>query len=231
MLALFEGLSERSRYLRFHGLPEVGERLAASSSTRTGASAARSSGRWGRPPATGSLRSGTRPACATRAAPRSASRSRTSFQGRGVGTRLLEQLAERAARGRHRALRRARPRGQPSHAGVFLGAGFEWRASRQRARSRCRSRSRRPRSSASASTSATMRRSSRRFEPFFAPASVAVLRRLAVGRARSAASCFRNIAEGGFEGRPTPSTAAASLWRASRGSPRSTTCPRRLTSP
>ena len=30
VLALFEGLSARSRYLRFHGLPEVGERLAAS---------------------------------------------------------------------------------------------------------------------------------------------------------------------------------------------------------
>ena len=46
-------------------------------------------------------------------------------QGRGIGTRLLEQLAARAADGRDRALRRRGAGRQPPMLGVFERAGFE----------------------------------------------------------------------------------------------------------
>ena len=97
LLAFFAGLSSRSLYLRFHGLPELGPRLVESLAEPD----------WQeRGVLLGALvdEDGERVvAVANYVRLRDPKLAETAFavadeqQGRGIGTRLLEQLAERAA--------------------------------------------------------------------------------------------------------------------------------------
>ncbi len=200
VLALFEGLSERSRYLRFHGLPEVGERLAASfvdpdwsergalvgSVGEDGGERLVALGTWAR------LRDPRRAEVSFAVA--------DDFQGRGVGTRLLEQLAELAGRaGIERFVARVLA---DNHRmlDVFLGAGFDVAGESAEGEVEV--------SFPIAPTEEFRERVDERdhaavvasLEPFFAPASVAVLgaspRPGSIG-----GTVLRNIAEGGYEGR------------------------------
>ena len=134
LLAFFAGLSERSLYLRFHGIRH-GRRGSSSSrsSSPTGTRPGALVGALARRPA--SSRSRTTRACATRAG-RGRVRGRRRQQGRGIGTRLLEQLADARGRDRHRALRRRGAGGEPGDAG---------RLRRRRLRGRARARGRRGR--------------------------------------------------------------------------------------
>ena len=120
LLEFFAGLSERSRYLRFHGFPELGGGLVQP---------------WVEPDwvSTGALL-GTLDervvALASYARLREPATAEVAFavaddlQGRGVGMRLLEQLAERAgAAGIERFLAIVMPENRPM-LGVFEDAGF-----------------------------------------------------------------------------------------------------------
>jgi acetyl coenzyme A synthetase (ADP forming)-like protein len=200
VLALFQGLSERSRYLRFHGLPELGERLAGSfvdpdwsergalvgSVGEDGGDRLVALGTWAR------LRDPRRAEVSFAVA--------DDFQGRGVGTRLLEQLAELAGRaGIERFV--ARVLADNHHMlQVFLGAGFDVTGESSEGEVEV--------SFPIAPTEAFRERVDERdhaavvasLEPFFAPASVAVLG--ASARPGSiGGTVLRNIAEGGYEGR------------------------------
>ncbi len=120
LLEFFTNLSERSRYLRFHGLPELRHGLVEP---------------WVEPDwvGTGALL-GTLDervvALASYARLREPAAAEVAFvvadefQGRGVGTRLLEQLAERAgAAGIERFVAIVMPENRPM-LGVFEDAGF-----------------------------------------------------------------------------------------------------------
>jgi len=200
VLALFEGLSERSRYLRFHGFPEIGQRLAASfvdpdwrergalvgSVGDDGSERLVALGTWAR------LRDPRRAEVTFAVA--------DDFQGRGVGTRLLEQLAELAAQaGIERFVARVLADNRRMLE-VFLGAGFDMTGELAEGEVEV--------SFPIAATEAFRERVDERdhravvasLEPFFAPASVAVLgaspRPGSIG-----GTVLRNIAEGGYGGR------------------------------
>ena len=200
VLALFAGMSERSRYLRFHGLPEVGERLAASfvdpdwnergalvgSVGEDGGDRVVALGTWDR------LRDPRRAEVSFAVA--------DDFQGRGVGTRLLEQLAELAGpAGIERFVARVLADNRRM-LDVFLGAGFDVAGERAEGEVEV--------SFPIAPTAEFRERVDERdhaavvasLEPFFEPASVAVLG--ASPRSGSiGGTVLRNIAEGGYGGR------------------------------
>ena len=73
--------------------------------------------------------------CATPRPPRSRSPSPTSCRARGIGTRLLEQLAGRAARGRHRAVRGRGDAREPGDAARLRGRRLRRRRASSRAAS------------------------------------------------------------------------------------------------
>jgi hypothetical protein len=105
LLGFFGGLSEQSRYLRFHGQPRSGPRSSSTCWSPTGPSAARCSARSLPTRARTSSRSPRTCACEIRRSP-----SRPSRRGRLSGARRRHSPA-RAARtarrgGRYRALRR-----------------------------------------------------------------------------------------------------------------------------
>ncbi len=120
LLEFFAGLSDRSRYLRFHGFPELGSGLVDP---------------WVEPDwvATGSLLGMLDDrvvALASYARLREPAMAEVAFavaddfQGRGIGTRLLEQLAELAGGvGIERFLAVVMPENRPM-LGVFEDAGF-----------------------------------------------------------------------------------------------------------
>ena len=145
--------------------------------------------------------------CAIRAAAGSrVHRSPTTQQGRGIGTRLLEQLAERAAAVGDRTLRR---RGDGGERGDAERLPRTPASASSASSTAARSRSRFPIAPtdalrAPASRSATTLAVVASLRPFFAPASVAVDRRLAPARGRSAASVFRNVLAGEFDGAAYP---------------------------
>ena len=126
ILDFFRALSGQSLYMRFHGFPLA--RAGASSSrcsTRTGPSAARCSARSSRTAPSGSSRSRTTRACATPPLAEAAFAVADAYQRRGVGTRLVEQLAERAARhGIERFVALVLPDNRRM-LGVFEALGFE----------------------------------------------------------------------------------------------------------
>ena len=217
--AFFAGLSERSLYLRFHGYRAVDRepRRAAPRSRLDQTRGARSVGSTG--PASRRI-----VAVASYVAHRQAamprrwrSRSPTREQGRGIGTRLLEQLARTRARERHRALRRRCPGLEPHRA-----RRLRRRRLRGRPRARCgRGRGAlpdrcRPSSSRRGSRSATTPAVVASLRPFFEPRSVAVIgasrRRGSIG-----GELFRNILDGRLRRRRLPRQPAR---RAGRRRPR-----------
>jgi acetyl coenzyme A synthetase (ADP forming)-like protein len=122
LATFFAGLSERSRYLRFHGVQRIdeslGERLVEPDWRDRGALA-------------GVLGDGRVVAVAEYARLRDAASAEVAFavadelQGRGIGTRLLEQLAARAAEsGIERFVAEVMPENR-AMLGVFEDAGFE----------------------------------------------------------------------------------------------------------
>jgi acetyl coenzyme A synthetase (ADP forming)-like protein len=122
LAAFFAGLSERSRYLRFHGVQRIdetlGERLVEPDWRDRGVLA-------------GVLGDGRVVAVAEYARLRDAAAAEVAFavtdelQGRGIGTRLLEQLAARAAEaGIQRFVAEVLPENR-AMLGVFEDAGFE----------------------------------------------------------------------------------------------------------
>ena len=127
LLAFFAGLSERSLYLRFHGDPARRPRRSSEPLPRPGLGRARRARRHARRRAAASASSRSRAtcACATRRPPRSPSPSPTTMQGRGIGTRLLEQLAARAAERGIDALRRRGDGREPRDARRLRDAGFD----------------------------------------------------------------------------------------------------------
>ena len=156
--------------------------------------------------ASGSSRSRTTCACATPHSPRWRSPSPTTLQGRGVGTRLLEQLAARAARHGHRALRRRGDAGEPPRCSACSRTlGFEltreleggevevaFPIARDRARTDARVDER---------DHVAVRASLR---PFFAPRTRRRRRRLARDAARSAASSSGTSSTADFAGAAYP---------------------------
>ena len=125
VLGFFEGLSERSLYLRFHGLPVLGpklvEPLLEPDWDERGALLGTFAEDGGeRVVALGSYARLRDPALAEAAFAVS-----DAHQGHGIGTRLLEQLAERAAEvGIERFFAEVLPENR-SMLGVFEAAGFE----------------------------------------------------------------------------------------------------------
>ena len=164
MMAFFEGLSEESRFLRFHGYRSIEaglvEPMLDPDWLERGALAGWLAGRDGdeRVVAVGSYaRIGEGDSAEMAFA------VDDSEQGRGIGTRLLEQLASRA---RQAGISRFVAEVMASNAaalGVFADAGFELVREGSRARSSFDSRSSRPAHSSRASRSGTTRPSWRRF--------------------------------------------------------------------
>jgi acetyl coenzyme A synthetase (ADP forming)-like protein len=125
ILAFFSGLSEQSRYLRFHGLAAVGPGLAEQFIEADG---------HDRGALVGSLAEDGRErivAVAGWTRLRDPAAAEVAFavedrmQGKGVGTRLLEQLAaDAAAAGVERFVAEVLPQNRPMLA-VFADAGFE----------------------------------------------------------------------------------------------------------
>ena len=121
LLDFFGSLSERSLYLRFHGFPQVDPRLVESLLEPD----------WEeRGVLVGELE-GSIVACANYSRLRDPALAEAAFtvaddyQGRGIGTRLLEQLASRAAEvGIERFVAEVLPENL-SMLGVFEGAGFQ----------------------------------------------------------------------------------------------------------
>jgi acetyl coenzyme A synthetase (ADP forming)-like protein len=203
VLGFFEGLSERSLYLRFHGLPVLGpklvEPLLEPDWNERGALLATFAEDGGeRVVALGSYARLRDPALAEAAFAVS-----DEHQGHGIGTRLLEQLAARAAEvGIERFFAEVLPENR-SMLGVFEAAGFELTreleggelevqfpiAPTEAYRERVEERDH-------AAVVASLR-------PFFAPASVAV-----VGASRRRGSIggelFRNVLAGDFAGAAYP---------------------------
>ena len=203
VLAFFEGLSERSLYLRFHGLPVLGPRLVEPllepDWDERGALLGTFAEDGGeRVVALGSYARLRDPALAEAAFAVS-----DEHQGHGIGTRLLEQLAARAAEvGIERFFAEVLPENR-SMLGVFEAAGFELTreleggelevqfpiAPTEAYRERVEERDH-------AAVVASLR-------PFFAPESVAV-----VGASRRRGSIggelFRNVIAGDFAGAAYP---------------------------
>ena len=151
-----------------------------------------------------SSRSPSSRGCATRPSRRSRSPSPTSSRDAAPRHALLEQLAARAAEaGIESFVAEVLPENAPMLCGLPRRRLRGVAHARAAARSRCASRSRRPRSSAHASRSATTSPSPRRCEPFFAPATVAVIgaskRRGSIG-----GELFRNILAADFAGAAYP---------------------------
>jgi acetate---CoA ligase (ADP-forming) len=125
VLSFFEGLSERSLYLRFHGLPVLGPRLVEPLlepdwEERGALLGAFAEDGGERVVALGSYARLRDPALAEAAFAVS-----DEHQGQGIGTRLLEQLAARAAEvGIERFFAEVLPENR-SMLGVFEAAGFE----------------------------------------------------------------------------------------------------------
>ena len=124
-------------------------------------------------------------------------------QGRGIGTRLLEQLAARAAEvGIERFVAYVLPDNR-AMLGVFESAGFELTREPRAARSRCSSRSRATESYREHVEARDHEAVVASLEPFFRPGSVAVIgaskRRGSIG-----GELFRNILEGDFAGAAYP---------------------------
>ena len=175
VLAFFEGLSERSLYLRFHGFRNVDRALAESlldpDWVERGALSALAAASARR--AIGELRAPAR----TRRSPRPPSPSPTMLQGR--GHRHAAARAARRARGRDGDRRASSPRCCPRTARCSRLRG---RRLRRRARASSggdgrgrASRSRRPRATRRGSTSATTSPSSPRCARSSSPRSVAVV--------------------------------------------------------
>jgi acetyl coenzyme A synthetase (ADP forming)-like protein len=203
VLGFFEGLSERSLYLRFHGLPVLGpklvEPLLEPDWDERGALLGTFADDGGeRVVALGSYTRLRDPALAEAAFAVS-----DAHQGHGIGTRLLEQLAERAAEvGIERFSAEVLPENR-GMLGVFEAAGFELTreleggelevqfpiAPTEAYRERVEERDH-------AAVVASLR-------PFFAPESVAV-----VGASRRRGSIggelFRNVLAGDFVGAAYP---------------------------
>ncbi len=180
-----------------------------------GGSARRAHGARRRRGATRSSRSRTTSDSATPRWPRSRSPWRDADQGRGIGTRLLEQLAARAGGARHPALRRLRAARQHGDARRLL----EHRLHRAEAARRGRRRGDVPDRAdvgvpLEAPTCATTRAIVASMRPFFEPRSVAVFgasaREGSIGGA-----VFRNIITGGFDGVVFPVNRDGPPWPAS----------------
>jgi len=121
MLEFLAGLSERSRYLRFHGFPALGPKLVAPFLDPD----------WDERGALIGCHEGRMVALANfvrlrdRSAAEVAFTVADDFQGRGVGTRLLERLAELAGEaGIHEFVAEVLPENQNMMV-VFRDAGFE----------------------------------------------------------------------------------------------------------
>jgi RimJ/RimL family protein N-acetyltransferase len=230
VLRFFEGLSEQSLYLRFHGLPALRpalvEPFVAPDWAATGALV-------GELAEDGSSRV---VALASYARLRDPSAAEVAFavddalQGRGVGTRLLEQLAVRAREeGVERFVAEVMSENRPMLR-VFEDAGFE--LTRELAGGTLEV------EFPIAPTARFVARLDERdhvavvasLRPFFEPAGVAVVgasrRRGTIG-----GELFRNILEGDFQGAATRSTATASRSRACAPTARSRRSRIRSTSP
>ena len=220
ILDFFRALSEQSLYMRFHGFPSLGpevvEQVLDSDWAERGA-------------LLGSLvDDGTERvvALANYARLRDPSVAEAAFavadgyQRRGVGTRLVEQLAARAARhGIERFVAEVLPDNRRM-LGVFEALGFE--LTRELAGGEveitfpiARYRALR----GNASPSVTTSRSTASLRPFFEPRSVAVIgasrRRGTIG-----GELFRNVIEADFQGAAYRSTATARRSRASAATAR-----------
>ena len=199
VLALFEHLSQRSFYLRFQGSPPLQSSLVApfvdpdwaergaliGSVEEDGNERVVALGSWGR------LRDPARAEIAFAVA--------DDYQGRGVGTRLLEQLAELAAEAGIERFVAEVLADNSRMLGLFMSAGFD--VTRELAGGEIEL------NFPIASTPRFEARVDERdhqsvvasLEPFFQPESVAVLG----ASARSGSiggTVLRNITEGGFEG-------------------------------
>ena len=231
LVAFFEGLSERSRYLRFHGYSRLGPQLvepvldpdwdetgALLGTVADDAAANRSS------------RSGTTCGCATGAVAEAAFAVADAHQRRGIGTRLLEQLASRAAgQGIERFVAEVMPDNREM-VGVFEAVGFELSrelesgelevefpiAATQRYAASVAERDH-------TAVTASLR-------PFFEPHSVAV-----VGASRRRGNIggelFRNILSGDFAGAAYPVNRDGDPVAGVRGYRSIEDCPRSSTSP
>ena len=204
LLDLFRSLSERSLYLRFHGVPEP--RLTADRAVpraRLGRARGAAGGARGRRRRARRRASPTTCASATLPSPSRRSRSPTttraagSARGCSSSSPPVPPSMESSASSR-RCCRTTATCWASSSRPVSSS-----RASSKAASSRCSSRSPRPRATASGSTSATTRRSGASLRPFFEPSSVAVIgasrRRGSIG-----GELFRNILAGDFQGAAHP---------------------------
>ena len=153
------------------------------------------------------------------------------FQGRGIGTRLLEQLARRRSSLRDRAVRRARccPRTAPCSASSWT-PGSTSRGDSIKGASRSSSRSPRPRRTAPTSTSATTPRSSPRSGRSSSQKAWRCWARLR-GPARSGAISSATSSRVASRAAPIRLTATASRSPASRATRRSSRSRSRSTSP
>ena len=226
VLRFFDELSEQSRYLRFHGFVHPDTRLVAPVPRP----------RLGR---TGALVGGLVDdghdrivALATYTRLRDVETAEVALavaddqHGRGIGTRLLEQLAERARRDRDHDLRRraccrkTRPRWRSSPRRASSSS-----AARATARSSCVSRSLRRPATRPASRRATTPRSPPRCGPFFEPAIGRGRRRVPPARTIGG-ELFRNILTADFAGAVYPVNLRAGARRrcprlaVARGDPR-----------
>jgi acetyl coenzyme A synthetase (ADP forming)-like protein len=212
LVEFFDGLSEQSVYYRFHGFPTVSEQLVAPFLQPDWHEQGHLLGELGgRVIALASyvrLRDPTAAECAFVVA--------DDFQRRGIGTRLLERLAERAAAfGIERFVAEVLPENRQMLA-VFQAVGFETTRRLESGTVEVEFRI--------APTETYLGRVDERdhlaavasLRPFFAPASVAVLgasrRRESIG-----GLLFRNIIAGEFEGVAYPVNPAGDAVAAVRG--------------
>jgi len=212
LVEFFDGLSEQSAYYRFHGFPTVSEQLVAPFLQPDWHEQGHLLGELGgRVIALASyvrLRDPTAAECAFVVA--------DDFQRRGIGTRLLERLAERAAAvGIERFVAQVLPENNQM-LGVFQAVGFESTRRLEGGTVEVEFRIE--------ATETYLGRVDERdhlaavasLRPFFAPASVAVLgasrRRESIG-----GLLFRNIIAGEFEGVAHPVNPAGDAVAAVRG--------------